>query len=343
MSTALFSLLGMLCPQCDLLNPAGAPRCTACNADLLGPGTSAAPSRQAQPSRPAAKGEGAPNADSEAITLPGAPFPDGLRPRPAASTNQPTPLGTYRRQIPVLEHHEPTPLPGGQPPIPLKARVQPAGTPFVLSVLTGPRRGQRLRLAPHTVIGRTRGTLLLPEDPFISPQHATLWVREGRLHVRDEGSASGVFVSISTQELIASGSYFCVGNRLFCYLGALPPAAISPGGTVIYGAPLPPGGTCFGVEERLMGGRSGAAFVTAQPLISIGRKNCDLSFPDDETLAPRHCELAPISDGAVLRDLSGGLGTLVRLQSAVERPIKLREQVRIGQALMRFEAAEPAK
>jgi len=78
-------------------------------------------------------------------------------------------------------------------------------------------------------------------------------------------------------------------------------------------------------------------------VISIGRKNCDLSFPDDETLAPRHCELAPISDGAVLRDLSGGLGTLVRLQSGAERPLKLREQVRIGQALMRFDAAEPAK
>src|SRR6266851_1241956 len=95
MSTALFSLLGMLCPQCDLLNPAGAPRCTACNADLLGPGTSAAPSRQAQPSRPAAKGEGAPNADSEAITLPVAPFAHGLQPRPAPSTSPSTAPWTY--------------------------------------------------------------------------------------------------------------------------------------------------------------------------------------------------------------------------------------------------------
>src|SRR5258708_4080584 len=233
------------------------------------------------------------------LPSPAAPSRVARRPRPAAARRPPPPFGPHRRQTRVREPHEPTPLPGGQPPIPLKARVQPAGTAFALTVLTGPRRGQRLRLAAHTVIGRTRGTLLLPEDPFISPQHATLWVREGRLHVRDEGSTSGVVVSISTQQLIASGSYFCVGNRLFCYLGALPPAAISPGGTVIYGAPLPPGGTCFGVEERLAGGRSGAAFVTAQPLISIGRKNCDLSFPDDETLAPRHCELAPISDGAV--------------------------------------------
>lgn len=340
---ALFSRVGIICPQCDQLNPAGAPRCTACNGDLLGPGAWAAPPKQAQAGRPVATAEVAKSTDPEAITLPGAPFPDGLQPRAVPAPNQTTPLSAHRRQIPVLEHHEPTPPPGGQPPIPLKARVQPGGTAFVLTVLTGPRRGQRLRLAPHTVIGRTRGTLLLPEDPFISPQHATLWVREGRLHVRDESSASGVFVSISTQELIANGSCFCVGNRLFCYLGALPPAAIAPGGMVIYGAPLPPGGTCFGVEERLAGGRSGAAFVTAQPLISIGRKNCDLSFPDDESLAPRHCELAPISDGAVLRDLSGGLGTLVRLQSGVERPIKLREQVRIGQALMRFEAAEPPK
>jgi len=213
----------------------------------------------------------------------------------------------------------------------------------VLTVLSGPRKGECFRLAPHTVIGRTRGTLLVPEDPFLSPQHATLWVRDGRLHVRDEASASGVFVSIATQELIIPGGYFCAGDRLFRYLGALPPAAISPAGTIVYGAPLPPGGTCYAVEERLVGGRSGVAFVAAQPLISIGRKDCDISFRDDEGLALRHCELAPIADGAVLRDLSEGLGTLVRLQPGVERPVKLGEQIRLGRALMRFEAAEAAR
>jgi len=309
MSTALFSRLAIVCPGCDQLNPAGAHQCTACGADLFGPAEAAAPPAQAAATQPI----------SQATPIP--------------------PGGARRRPIPVLEHHESS-LAQGQTPIPLKNKIRTAGTPFVLTVLSGPKKGERFRLAPHTVIGRTRGTLLVPEDPFVSPQHATLWVRDGRLHVRDEASASGVFVSVATQELIVPGGYFCAGNRLFRYLGALPPAAISPAGTIVYGAPLPPGGTCYAVEERLFGGRSGAAFVTAQPLISIGRQECDISFGDDKTLAPRHCELSPIADGAVLRDLSEGLGTLVRLQAGVERPVKIGEQIRVGQAVMRFEVAE---
>src|SRR5215475_5305043 len=307
MSTALFSRLAIVCPGCDQLNPAGASRCTGCGADLFGPAEDTV-----EP------GQGAP---PQSIP-PSTPIPPG---------------GIRRRQIPVLEHHESSAT-VAQTPIPLKNKVHPAGSPFVLTVVSGPRKGERIRLAPHTVIGRTRGTLLVPEDPFISPQHATLWVRDGRLHLRDEASASGVFVGVATQELVVPGGYFCLGDRLFRYLGALPPAAISPAGTIVYGAPLPPGGTCYVLEERLVGGRSGAAFVSAQPLISIGRKDCDISFPDDDTLAPRHCELTPIADGAVLRDLSEGLGTLVRLQPGVERPVKLGEQIRVGQAVMRFEA-----
>jgi pSer/pThr/pTyr-binding forkhead associated (FHA) protein len=311
MSTALFSRLAIVCPGCDQLNPAGASRCAACGAELFGPAEAALPA--------------APAAASQAIP-------------PATPTS---PAGIRRREIPVLGQQSAAAL--GQTPIPLKTKIQPAGTPFMLTVVAGPKKGERFRLAPHNVIGRTRGTLLVPEDPFVSPQHATLWVRDGRLHVRDEASASGVFVSVATQELVVPGGYFCAGDRLFRYLGALPPAAISPTGTIVYGAPLPPGGTCYLVEERLVGGRSGAAFVTAQPLISIGRKDCDISFRDDETLAPRHCELSPIADGAVLRDLSEGLGTLVRLQPGVERPVKLGEQIRVGQALMRFEAVEASR
>jgi pSer/pThr/pTyr-binding forkhead associated (FHA) protein len=187
------------------------------------------------------------------------------------------------------------------------------------------------------VIGRTRGTLLFPEDPFISPQHASLNVRDGRVLLRDDGSVSGVFVAISAEEAIPSGSYFCAGQRLFRYLGAIPSPTAAPSEVTIYGAPLPDGSVLYAVEELLVGGRSGRATLSGQP-VCIGRLDCDLSFPADEGLAIRHCEIAPSAQGAILRDVSGGLGTFVRLAPGVERAVKAGDQLRIGQAVLLLES-----
>jgi pSer/pThr/pTyr-binding forkhead associated (FHA) protein len=221
--------------------------------------------------------------------------------------------------------------------------LQPKGKPvdkgLNLTVLAGPRRGQRYRVASPCVIGRTRGTLLFPEDPFISPQHASLSVRQGRVLLRDDGSVSGVFVAIAGQEAISPSSYFCAGQRLFRYLGAIASPATAPSEVIIYGAPVPEGSQLYAVEELLAGGRSGRATLSGQP-VTIGRLDCDLSFPGDEGLALRHCELAPSAPGAILRDLSAGLGTFVRLAPGVERVLKAGDQVRIGQAVLLLESVE---
>jgi len=59
---------------------------------------------------------------------------------------------------------------------------------------------------------------------------------------------------------------------------------------------------------------------------------------NDAQLAARHCEISPAPQGAVLRDLSGGLGTFVRL-TAQERPLKQGDRVRIGQQTLTVELA----
>src|SRR5262249_15724423 len=136
MSTALFSRLAIVCPGCDQLNPAGASRCTACGADLFGPADAAVQSAQPAPSPP----------------RPPAPAPAG----PPASPL--TPQGPRRRPIPVLEPHESSPASSAAAaptPILLKNKVRAGGTPFMLAVVAGPRKGERFRLAPHTVIGRS--------------------------------------------------------------------------------------------------------------------------------------------------------------------------------------------
>jgi hypothetical protein len=158
------------------------------------------------------------------------------------------------------------------------------------------------------------------------------------LFVRDEASVSGVYVSIAGQELIAPGTLFSTGQRVFRFTGVVTQAPMAVGRPLPYGAPIPQGGALFGVEEVLVGGRPGRALVSAGPLITIGQTHCDLSYAGDPTVAPRHCELSLSAHGAILRDLSGGAGTFVRIGQQ-ERPLRAGDRLRIGQQVLQIELA----
>jgi pSer/pThr/pTyr-binding forkhead associated (FHA) protein len=186
------------------------------------------------------------------------------------------------------------------------------------------------------MVGRSKGAILFGDDLFVSPHHGTFLLRDGRLFVRDEGSASGIFVSILGGEAIQAGSYFAAGQHLFRFAGPLSSSPSRPG---VYGAPAHPEQPLYLVEEILVGGRPCRAVLTPGPVLTIGQQRCDLSYPGEETLASRHCELSPNGPGATLRDLSGGLGTFVRLRPGVERPLSSGDRLRIGQQVLRVEVS----
>jgi len=218
--------------------------------------------------------------------------------------------------------------------------VPPKPTPaalsrFGLSWIGSNGLNQRLRIPiAGCQVGRSHGNILFPEDPYTSPLHASLLVREGRLYIRDEGSVSGVLASVQ-QELIAAGTQFSAGNHLFRYAGAIEPTPHPAGRPVVYGAPLPQ--AIYLVEELLVGCRSGRAVVTSGPLLTIGSALCDLAYPSDDSLAPRHCEVTPSPTGAILRDLSGSSGTFVQLATGGERPLNPGDRFRIGEHILQVE------
>jgi pSer/pThr/pTyr-binding forkhead associated (FHA) protein len=210
---------------------------------------------------------------------------------------------------------------------------------FTLTVTAGTARGQRFKLgAMACAVGRSRGAILFPDDACVSPQHAIFLVKDGAVHVRDDASASGVFVTLWGQEPLAPLSAFSIGSHLFRFTGQLDqPPVLAPGRPVVYGAPVLKGQTMFGVEETLMGGRAGKAVVTQASVLSIGQTGCDFSLGAEEGVAPRHCELSLGGAGALLRDLSGGLGTFVRVPPGVERPLRSGDRIRIGQQILQLE------
>ncbi len=276
----------------------------------------------------------------------------GLAPAeaPSLADAPPGPTGSRRgagsqRGMPAAEASPPSAAPRGGPARPTftsssnsALAAAPAGPRFGLTVMAGPARGQRFKLGSNGAqIGQSRGAILFTEDPFISPLHATLSVRDGKLYVRDEDSTSGVLVSVSGTETLPPGAMFCAGLRLFRYVGAIEPnPPWNRRDVVVYGAPLPNNQAHYSFEEILLGGRPGRCLITAGPVLTIGQGRCDFSYPNDEGLAPRHCELAPMPTGVMIRDLSGGLGTFVRASG--ERALKAGDRIRVGQQTLQVEA-----
>lgn len=321
MSTFLLQTLPVVCGSCDHLNDPGTTACKGCGTSVFGPHAAVAhlapagpaPAQPSSPPKPAAPPVPAPISAVELVKkeAPAPPATDFVRSLPAS------PAGSTAPTTPA----------------------KPQASRFGLTVLAGHSQGQRYRLAgPGCMIGRSRGSILFPEDTCVSPHHATLVLKDGALFVRDEASASGVFVSIRAPETIFPLALFSAGQRLFRFLGPIEPSVRwPPGSPLVYGAPVPPGQFLFGLEEILMGARPGRTVIGPGPVFSIGQTSCDLSYPGDEYLAGRHLELTATPQGAALRDCSGGRGTYVGIGPGRERPLLPGDRIRIGQELLQVE------
>jgi pSer/pThr/pTyr-binding forkhead associated (FHA) protein len=357
MVALLTKSLAVICPSCDFLNVVGAVRCMACGTATDGVAMHTAQTRE-QPKHPTpdtTPQAGTPGQSEatvrgvhvDSIAEPPAPprgpaAPPGLRPS-GAKTLPPTAPPKTGEALGVVPSSPSGSFNKGPPPRPTfqSSTVQPAaatGPKFGLAVLAGPARGQKFRLAASGAqIGRSRGLILFPDDPFVSPLHATLSIRDGRLFIKDESSTSGVYVSVTQQETIGALGYFSAGMRLFRFAGMVEPAPPwNKVDVLVYGAPLPNNQPHYVIEEILLGDRPGRTITTPGPVVTIGQGRCDFSFPQDEGLAPRHCEISPMASGAMIRDVSGGLGTFVR--SAGDRALKAGDRIRIGQQTLQVEA-----
>ena len=58
------------------------------------------------------------------------------------------------------------------------------------------------------VCGRMSGTILFPDDPTVSPEHANFFYKDGKLYLRDLGSANGTFIRLRRRIPLEHGDRF---------------------------------------------------------------------------------------------------------------------------------------
>jgi pSer/pThr/pTyr-binding forkhead associated (FHA) protein len=187
--------------------------------------------------------------------------------------------------------------------------------------------------AEQHLVGRN-GQLVFPDDPYVSPRHANLFYRNGKLVVRDEGSLNGVFWRVKGGIEVTPGDLFLAGEQLFRIEGSpRPNDGPAPDGTYFYTSPKHQ--TQFKISQLLEGGAFGMAVCARGTVLQIGREGGDLNFPGDLYMSAAHCKLEDAGGKLTLTDLSSRNGTYVRLKA--ERELANGDYLFIGRKLLRVE------
>jgi pSer/pThr/pTyr-binding forkhead associated (FHA) protein len=185
------------------------------------------------------------------------------------------------------------------------------------------------------IAGREDAALLFEEDPFLSPQHANFFYRSGDLVVRDEGSVNGVFIRIRGSHAVAPGDRFLVGEQVLEMqkAGGDGEPTPEPDGTYFYASPRR--GGPYRLIQILRGGETGLAFFPTSEVVSLGREDNDINFPDDPFISGHHAQVSFAGSQASLSDLGSKNGTFVKVKK--ESRLQHGDYVFMGQQLLRVE------
>jgi len=336
---------GIVCPACDTFNEPDQKNCIRCGQALTGltgflhavsaPAAKTAKEIKAVQDPPATPAASQPVSKSPTAQMPAA----VAQPQPAATA------GT----CPFCQAKL---TPGAQYCLACGRKLI-ATSP---SVARAPELSVRLRLVrgygredstypvgPNGItLGRSMAVVNIADDPYLSPVHMLLRTDGAKLLVEDHKSLNGTFLRVRGQAELRQGAEFIAGSQRFVLLGLGGPTTDvrtpSTPDTRPYGGPLP---RQLFVALRLLHAApdgnvlAGAVMLRAGPIICIGREGCDLNFPDDSRMAPRHLELHLRPQGLQVKESGASTGIFVRISRPT--PLQNGDEIMAGEELFRVE------
>jgi pSer/pThr/pTyr-binding forkhead associated (FHA) protein len=182
-----------------------------------------------------------------------------------------------------------------------------------------------------TMIGRDTGGIFAG-DSYLSPRHAIITVRGGKLFVKDEGSLNGVYKKLRRDEpvMVNFGDVCRIGQEIIRF-EPLAPMPATQDNVERLGSPS----KGYVGRIALITGResTGNAFPIPEMGLHLGRERGDVLFPEDGYVSGLHCRIAYQNGHFSLTDLGSSNGTFIRLSKETE--VHAGDILLMGQQLFR--------
>ena len=182
--------------------------------------------------------------------------------------------------------------------------------------------GRAVPVVKETFIGRENCDLNYPQDMLLSPRHASVAVREGKLVLKDLNSQNGSFIRQKQDTELIPGDVFLLGRELFRFVTQSLDDSLSKEsaeGTMVWSAPkLQKGPLTAKLEHIKLNGEVVAEFKLDKPETTLGRTTGDLVFKDDPYMSGTHARIVAQPGRFLLQDLRSRNGVYRRVRAEIE-------------------------
>lgn len=190
----------------------------------------------------------------------------------------------------------------------------------------------------EALIGREYADIKFSDDQFMSPLHARLERRDGKLCLRDLGSRNGTWVFIDQPTKLVDCDLLLIGSQLirFRRLGYPGPQSPEADATRRMGSALP--AVDIAVLEQLRADGSLRDIVHLSPgrSITIGRETGDWLFPYDGTMSGRHAEVRSEDNEFFVHDAQSRNGVAVSVRGL--KVLSQGQRILVGEQMLRVES-----
>ncbi len=215
-------------------------------------------------------------------------------------------------------------------------------------------------------IGRAEGNIVIADDKYLSPRHARVTRRAGKLFLRDLASVNGIYVRLApragekgpeSQVPLRDQDLFLVGQQVIRFEivreaeEGLGPAVEH--GTLLFGTPTTR--LYARLSQRSIEGVTRDVYYLAKQETVLGRESGDIVFTEDPFLSRRHAAIRangpaphpqdgkagdPAAPTFTLADLGSSNGSYIQIRTEVL--LEDGDQFRIGQQLFRVDLTRNA-
>ncbi len=190
----------------------------------------------------------------------------------------------------------------------------------------------------ETTIGREGADIEFEDDPFMSPLHAQVTVRDGQFSVRDLGSRNGTWTFLAEPHRLSDGDLILIGSQvlLFRRLGYPGPNPPERDATRRMGSLVPSADIARLIQLRSDGSQRDTVHLSPGRNLGIGREGGDWLFPYDPSMSGLHAELRSEDADFVILDAGSRNGVAVSVRGEVQ--LHNGSRFLVGDKMLRLEA-----